>query len=98
MVDETRTYKTISTSIWYVKVKERNSWVDRKAEVLVVGNDTLKISRDKKFLARVYQELFKKKWKSKMNDNVVKVIRLELLKNLGESFSNEYELEEKEIQ
>lgn len=98
MIDETRTYKTISTSVWYVKVKDRNSWVNRKAEILVVGNDTVKLSRDKKFLTRVYQELFKKKWKDQMSKESVKVVKIELLKNLGESFSKEYELEEKEIQ
>jgi len=91
------TSKTISLSKWYVKVKERNSWVDKSCEILIVGDNMFKISKDPRFLSRVYQSLYKKKWKDQMNKGEIKVIKIELLKNLGESFSKEYNVEEETI-
>jgi hypothetical protein len=92
------THKTISLSKWYVKVKERNSWTDRTCEILIVGDNMLKISKDPRFLSRVYQALYKKKWRDQMKKQELKVIKIELLKNLGESFSKEYDVEKETIQ
>jgi len=86
-----RTKRTISTSNWTVVVttnrKEKKEVVK---DILVVGNDVLKISKNPQFMYRVGKELFGKKVSDKELDRV-KVIKIDLLKNLGESFSDDYD-------
>ena len=88
-----RTPRTMCASDWTVEITINKVQHSRVISgILVVGNDVVKISRNPHFLLRVYQGIFgRKNAKSQMDKERVKVIKIELLKCLGESFSDQYD-------
>jgi|TARA_R100000995_G_scaffold66643_2_gene35395 hypothetical protein len=59
--------------------------------VLVVGHDRIKIMQNKAFLNRAYKERYgKDKYQSKLEQNTLKIIKIEFVKTLSLSQAPEY--------
>ena len=85
-----RTNRTISESKWTVHHQRTKNNIDtHKVDVVVVGNDLVKISKNPIFISRVYQSVFNKgNWEKEMKKDSLKIIKIELGKQHGESFAN----------
>ncbi len=95
--EEVRGRRSISLSTWKVREDVTRKGSRRKSynkkvitNVVVIGNDKRKISKNSIFVSKVYQRFFgKDKWKSKFEKNCLEIIDITFDSYHGESVAPE---------